>query len=94
MLKRAVVFLKLRYDCIDGNLVRHAMKIISPRAKTYAYTIFHTDREIRKGGRVALYVRNALSYCPNNNIMTDNRIQTLWMNIKEGFSVLATESYR
>ncbi len=46
--------------------------------------MFYKDRENRRGGGVALYVRDTLQCCLNNKIKTDNKAESIWVDIKEG----------
>ena len=42
---------------------------------------FHKDREGRRGGGVALYVRNTLNSYVNTTIKTDRNTESLWIDI-------------
>ena len=42
---------------------------------------FHRDREGRRGGGVALYVRNTLNSYVNTTIRTDRNTESLWIDI-------------
>ena len=46
--------------------------------------MFHKDREGRKGGGVALYVRNTLNSSVNRTIKTDRNTESLWIDITIG----------
>ncbi len=46
--------------------------------------MFYKDRENRRGGGVALYVRDTLQCCMNNRIKTDNKAESIWVDIKGG----------
>ena len=59
-------------------------KVFNPEVKIDGSALFHKDRENRRGGGVALYVRDTLQCCINSKIKTDNKTESLWMDIKEG----------
>ena len=42
---------------------------------------FHKDREGRRGGGVALYVRNTFNSYVNTTIKTDRNTESLWIDI-------------
>ena len=46
---------------------------------------FHRDREGRRGGGVALYVRNTLNSYVNTTIRTDRNTESLWIDIIIGW---------
>ena len=55
-----------------------------PEVEIDGYTLFHKDREGRKGGGVALYVRNTLHSYINNRIKTDRNTESMWIDIHIG----------
>ncbi len=59
-------------------------KVFNPEVKIDGYTMFYKDRENRRGGGVALYVRDTLQCCMNNRIKTNNKAESIWVDIKEG----------
>ena len=59
-------------------------KVFDPEVRTEGYTLFYKDRENRRGGGVALYVRDTLQCCTNSKIKTDNKTESLWVDIKQG----------
>ena len=59
-------------------------KVFNPEVKIDGYTLFHKDRENRRGGGVALYVRDTLQCCINSKIKIDNKTESLWVDINEG----------
>ena len=70
-------------------------KVFNPEVKIDGYTLFYKDRENRRGGGVALYVRDTLQCCINSKIKTDNKTESLWVDIKEGsHSVILGLVYR
>ena len=61
-----------------------AGKHFLPEVGIDGYTFFHRDREGRKGGGVALYVRNTLNSYVNSTIKTDSNTESLWIDIITG----------
>ena len=59
-------------------------KVFNPEVKIDGYTLFYKDRENRRGGGVALYIRDTLQCCINGKIKTDSKTESLWVDIKEG----------
>ena len=59
-------------------------KVFDTEVKIDGYTLFYKDRENRRGGGVALYVRDTLQCSINGRIKTDNKTESLWVDIKEG----------
>ena len=59
-------------------------KVFDPEVKIDGYTLFYKDRENRRGGGVALYIRDTLQCCINSKIKTDSKTESLWVDIKEG----------
>ena len=59
-------------------------KVFLPEIKIDGYTLFYKDRENRRGGGVAMYVRDSLQCSVNSKIKTDNKAESLWVDIKEG----------
>ena len=59
-------------------------KVFNTEVQIDGYTLFHKDRDHRKGGGVALYVRDTLQCCLNDKIKTDGKTETLWVDIKDG----------
>ena len=52
-----------------------------PEVRIDGYTFFHRDRVGRRGGGVALYVRNTLNSYVNTTIKTDRNRKSLWIDI-------------
>ena len=48
------------------------------------YNLYHKDRVGRRGGGVALYVRDSLQSYSVSSIKVDNNQESLWVEIKEG----------
>ena len=59
-------------------------KVFDSEVRIDGYTLFYKDRENRRGGGVALYVRDTLQCCTNSKIKTDNKTESLWVDIKQG----------
>ena len=59
-------------------------KVFNPEVKIDGYTLLYKDRENRRGGGVALYIRDTLQCCINGKIKTDSKTESLWVDIKEG----------
>ena len=55
-----------------------------PEVEIDGYTLFHKDRVDRRGGGVALYVRNTLHSYINNRIKTESNTESLWVDIHIG----------
>ena len=58
-----------------------AGKHFLPEVGIDGYTVFHKDRKGRRGGGVALYVRNTLKSNVNTTIKTDRNTESLWIDI-------------
>lgn len=58
-----------------------AGKHFLPEVEIDGYTLFHKDREGRRGGGVALYVRDTLNSYVNTTIKTDRNTESLWVDI-------------
>ena len=61
-----------------------AGKHFLPEVGIDGYTFYHKDREGRKGGGVALYVRNTLNSSVNTTIKTDGNTESLWIDVIVG----------
>ena len=61
-----------------------ADKHFLPEVGIEGYTLFHKDREGRKGGGVALYVRNTINSSVNRKIKTDRNTESLWIDVTIG----------
>ena len=48
------------------------------------YNLFHKDRVGRRGGGVALYVRDSLQSYTVSSVKADNNQESLWVEIREG----------
>ena len=51
------------------------------RCYRYYRNFFHRDRVGRRGGAIALYVRNTLNSYVNTTIKTDRNTKSLWLDI-------------
>ena len=58
-----------------------AGKHFLPEVEIDGYTLFHKDREGRRGGGVALYVKDTLNSYVNTAIKTDSNTESLWIDI-------------
>ena len=54
------------------------------------YKLFHTDRQTRKGGGVAIYVRDNLKCEINKEIKTERNTETIWIELSDGREKLIT----
>ena len=61
-----------------------AGKHFLPEVGIDGYTLFHRDREGRRGGGIALYVRNNLNSYINTTIKTDRNTESLWIDVITG----------
>ena len=61
-----------------------ADKHFLPEVEIDGYTFYHKDRVGRKGGGVALYVKNTLNSYANNTIKSDSNAESLWVDIVAG----------
>ena len=52
-----------------------------PEVGIDGYSFFHKDREGRRGGGVALYVRNTFNSYINTTTKTDRNAESLWIDI-------------
>ena len=55
-----------------------------PEVEIDGYTLFHKDREGRKGGGVAIYVKNTVNSYVNTTIRTDRNTESLWVEVITG----------
>ena len=51
--------------------------------KIFGLEYFHKDRKGRKERRVAFYVRDTLQCCVNNVIKIDDRVESIWLEVRE-----------
>ena len=60
-------------------------KIFTPEVAIEGYRLFHKDRVGRRGGGVALYVRDTLQCSVNNSIRTEEiSSETVWVDLRNG----------
>ena len=52
--------------------------------KIEGYELFHEDRKGRRGGGVAIYVKDTLSFTVNNSVREDVNSQSIWVDILNG----------
>ena len=59
-------------------------KVFHSEIQIDGYTLFHKDRTGRRGGGVAVYIRDTLQCCVNNSIRLDDKTESIWIDLKEG----------
>ncbi len=62
---------------LSENWLNMSGKANNPEVKIDGYTLFYKDRENRRGGGVALYVRDTLQCCINSKIKTNSKTESI-----------------
>ena len=64
-------------------MVEYVREDIWSKSRNRGVHVFHKDRKGRKGGGVALYVRDTLQCYVNNVIKIDDSVEFIWLEVRE-----------
>ena len=70
---------KLDVIAITESWINTSDRHFLPELEIEGYSLFHKDRAGRKGGGVALYIRDGVKCIINNSIKVDNDTESLWV---------------
>ena len=84
MLRSIACVEKLDIIGITETWLDTAGKHFLPEVEIEGYNLFHKDREGRRGGGVALYVKSTINSYVNTTIKTDSNTESLWIDIIMG----------